>query len=64
MKKKAILFVSIIILIGLILYDNYATKRANDKLKKETYEYKQRLQKCQDERLRNNRGIKYETFNR
>ena len=44
--------VLLIILIGLILYDNYATKRANDKLKKETYEYKQRLQKCQDERLK------------
>lgn len=41
----------LIILISFISYDNYVTKRANAKLKKQSYEYKQQLQRCNEEIL-------------
>ena len=56
MKDKTILFIPIIllffILTGIVMYDNYATNKANEKLKREKYEIKQECKKLEDEQLK------------
>ena len=56
MKDKKILLVIPLVLMlcitmGIILYDNYTTRKANDKLKKEKFECKQELNKLKDKEL-------------
>lgn len=56
MKDKTLLFIPLIgiffILTGIVIYDNYATNKANDKLKREKYELKQKCEKLEDEQLK------------
>ena len=57
MKDKQILLLIpmvllLVIVLSVILYDNYETTRTNDKLKKEKFECKQELKKSQDEMLK------------
>lgn len=53
--KKILLLIPLVLMLcitmGIILYDNYATRKANDKLKKEKYECKQELNKLKDKEL-------------
>lgn len=56
MKDKKILLVIPLVLMlcitmGIILYDNYATRKANDKLKKEKYEIRLKCKRLEDEQL-------------
>ena len=53
--KKILLIIPLVLMLcvtmGIILYDNYTTRKANDKLKKEKYECKQELNKLKDKEL-------------
>lgn len=40
------------ILTGIVIYDNYATNKANEKLKKEKYEIKLKCEKLEEEQLK------------
>lgn len=56
MKDKKILLVIPLVLMlcitmGIILYDNYETRKVNEKLKKEKYEIKLKCSKLEDEKL-------------